>query len=82
MIMNLSTGVKGRDFRAESCRWISVQTMAPFYPKCAISPKVCNFTNHKNSTKISALVQYQARFILISEENFLCSCNLDVFCDR
>jgi len=29
--------VNRRDFRPESCRWISMQTVAPFYPKCAIS---------------------------------------------
>jgi len=29
----------GDDFRmgAERCQWISMQTMAPLYPKCAIS---------------------------------------------
>jgi len=32
----------GDDLRmgAESCRWISLQTVAPFYPKCAISPSM------------------------------------------
>jgi len=40
--------------------------------KCAncgiIIPKVCNFTNHEKSGKISAPVQCQARFNLNFEE--------------
>jgi len=35
-ILIVSTGVNGRDFRAESCWWINMRTVAPFYPKCAI----------------------------------------------
>jgi len=37
MILIGSPVVNGRDFRAESCRWISMQTVGPFYPKFAIS---------------------------------------------
>jgi len=48
-----------------------------------ILPKLCNFTNHEKSGKISASVQCQARFPLNFEENlFLYSCNLDIFCDK
>ena len=50
VILIVSTGVNRRDFRAESCRWISMQTVAPFLPK------VCNFMNHEKSGKISAPV--------------------------
>jgi len=47
-----------------------------------ILPKVCNFTNHEKSGR--SVLQYNAKqdLILISKRNFLCSCNLDVFCDR
>jgi len=37
MILIVSTEMNRRDFRTESCRWINMQTVAPFYPKCAIS---------------------------------------------
>jgi len=39
MILVVSMEVIGRDFHmgAESCRWISMQTVARLYPKCAIS---------------------------------------------
>jgi len=64
MILIVSPAVNGRDFRAESCRWISIQTVAPLYPKCAISQSM------KSQGKISAPVQRQARFNLNFEENF------------
>ena len=39
LILVLCAAVNGVDFRmdAESYRWISMQTVAPLYPKCAIS---------------------------------------------
>jgi len=39
----------GEDIRmgAESCRWISMQTVTPMY----VVPKVCNLTNHGKSKK-------------------------------
>jgi len=35
------------DFRmgVESCRWISMQTVAPLYPKCAISQTMKSINN-------------------------------------
>jgi len=47
----------GDDFRmgAESCRWISVQTVAPCYPKRAISQTI------KSQRNISNMLQYNAR---------------------
>jgi len=48
-----------------------------------VVPKVCNFTKHEKSGKISASVQCQARFNLNFEEKlFAYACNLDVFCDK
>jgi len=35
-----------------------------------VVPKVCNFTNHEKSRKISAPVQCQAGFNLNFEDNF------------
>jgi len=53
------------------------------YANCGtILPKVCNFTNHEKSGKISAPVQCQARFNLNFEENFFDILNFDVFCDK
>ena len=56
MILIVSTPVNGRDFLAESCQWISMQTVEPFYLKCAISQTM------NSQGKISASVQCQARF--------------------
>jgi len=54
------------DFRmgAENCRWISVQTVAPLYPKCAISPTM------KSQKSISNELQCNAKqdLILISKK--------------
>jgi len=47
-----------------------------------ILSKMCNFTNHEKSGKISAPVKCQARFNLNLKKIFLYSCNLDVFCDK
>ena len=47
------------------------------YANCGtILPKVCNFTNHEMSGKITAPVQCQARFNFNIEYIFLISCNL------
>ena len=75
MILIVCTGVNRKDFRTESCRWISMQTVAPLY-------QVCDVTNQEKSGTISASVQCQARFSLNFEEKFWYSCNLDVFCDK
>jgi len=46
----------GDDFRvgAESCQWISMQTVAPLYPKSAISQTM------KSQRSISTALQYKA----------------------
>ena len=64
MILIVSTPVNGRDFRAESCRLISMQPVEPFYPKCAISQTM------KSQGKISVSVQCQERFNLNFGEIF------------
>ena len=55
MILVVSTGVNGRDVRAESCRWISTQIVAPLYPKCAISQAMQSQAsiNNESSTRPS-----------------------------
>jgi len=58
MLLIVSAPVNGRDFRAESCRWISMQTVEPFYPKYAILQSM------NGQVKISASVQRQAKFNL------------------
>jgi len=55
IILIVSTGVNGRDFRAESCRWIAMQTVAPFYSKRAISRSM------KSQKSISNVLQYNAK---------------------
>ena len=53
------------------------------YANCGTTiPKMCNFTNHEKSGKISAPVQCHARFNLNFKENFFDIHNLDVFCDK
>ena len=47
---------------AESCRWISTQTVGPLYSKCAISQAM------KNQRSISNELQYQAKQDLISSQ--------------
>jgi len=75
MTLIVSTAVNGQEFRAESCRWISMVTVAPFYPKCAISQTM------KRQRK--SVLQYNVKqdFILISKKMFFDILNLDVFCD-
>jgi len=41
-----------RNVRAESCRWISMLTVAPFYPKCA--------QTMQSQRSISNELQYEA----------------------
>jgi len=62
MILIVSIGVNRRDFRTESCRWIRVQTVAPFYPKCAISRTI--------KIQGRSVLQYNAKqdLILISKK--------------
>jgi len=50
--------------RAQSGRWVGMQTVAPFYPKCAISQ------NMKNQGR--SMLQYNAmqNLILISKKIF------------
>jgi len=76
MILIVSTRVNRRDFRTESCRWTSMQTVAPFYPKCAISRSM--------KSQGRSVLQYNAKqdLILISKKQNWYSCNLDVFCDK
>jgi len=52
----------GEDFRVdtESCRWISMQTVALLYPKCAISQTM----NSQRSTRNE--LQYKPKQDLIS----------------
>jgi len=75
-ILIVSTRVNRRDFRTESCRWTSMQTVAPFYPKCAISRSM--------KSQARSVLQYNAKqdLILISKKQNWYSCNLDVFCDK
>ena len=68
-----------RKYRSEwqrvSCRKLPMDK----YANCGtILPKVCNFTNHEKSRKISAPAQCQARIILISKKNFFYSYYLNV----
>jgi len=37
IVSRLQSGVNGRDLRTESCRLITMQTVTPVYPKCAIA---------------------------------------------
>jgi len=64
MILFLSTGVNGDDFRmgAESCRWINMQILATFNPKCAISQS----QTMKSQRSISNELQNNANMDLIS----------------
>jgi len=71
----------GGDFcmGAESCRWISMQNVAPLYPEYAISQTM------KSPRIIRNELQWQAKqdFTLNFEENFQWdSCNVGVFCDK
>jgi len=59
MILVLITEVNGRHFRTESCQWISIQNVAPIYPKCAISQTT------QNQRSISIERQYKAKQDLI-----------------
>ena len=62
--------------RAESCRWIRMQIVSPFYPKCAISQ------NMKSQGR--SVLQHNAKqdLTLISKKKIFYSYNLDVFCDK
>jgi len=64
MILIVRTGVNRRDFRTESCRWISMQTVASFYQKCAISQTM--------KSQGRSVLQYNAKqdLILISKKKF------------
>jgi len=64
MILVLSTGVNGDGFRmgAERFRWISMQTVAPLYPKCAISQS----HTMKSQRRISHELQCNAKIDFIS----------------
>jgi len=64
MILIVSTGVNKR----LSYRKLLMDKYANYG---TILPKVCNFTNHEKSGKISAPVQCQARFNLNFEEKIL-----------
>jgi len=55
------------DFRlgADGCRWISVQTVAPLYPK------VCNLTNHeKSEASVISFSTRRCKTYLNFAENF------------
>jgi len=52
---------------AESCRWISVQTVAPLHSKCAISQTM------KSQRSISNKVQYEAKQDLIWISKKICN---------
>jgi len=53
-----------------------MQTVAPFYPKCAISQTM--------KSQGRSVLQYNAKqdLIFIWKKKLSCSCNLDVFCDK
>jgi len=73
MILIISTGMNGRVFRAESCRCISMETVAPFYPKCAISQTM------KRQRRSVLQCNAKQDLILISKKVFFDILNLDVF---
>jgi len=52
---------------AESYRWISMQTVTPLYPKCAVSQTV------KSQRSISNELQYNAKQDLISISKKICN---------
>ena len=62
MILVLSTGVNGDDFRvgAERCRWLSMQTVAPLYAKCVISQIM------KSQRSITNELQHNVKIGLVS----------------
>jgi len=64
MILFLSTVVTGNDSRTgvERWQWISMQTVAPLHPKCAISQS----QTMKSQRNISHELQYNAKIDLIS----------------
>jgi len=66
--MNLIVSEWG-DFRAKCCRWISMQTVAPFYPKFAIS--------QTKKSQGRSVLQYSAEqdSILISKKFLFWSLN-------
>jgi len=76
----------GRKYRSEwKMTFVWVQKVPiDLYANCLhYLRRVCNFTNHEKSRKISAPVQCQARFNLnFEEKNFWYACNLRVFCDK
>jgi len=39
---------------AESCQWINMQTVAPLYPKCAISQTMNSQRNNSNELQYKA----------------------------
>ena len=60
LVLVVSTGVGGR-WHSYGCRKLRIDQYANC---CTIVSKLCNFTNHEKSRKISASVQCQARFNL------------------
>ena len=65
---------------AESCRWISIQTVALLYPKCALSQTMKSQRSISNN-ELQPPTQREARvnLIVISKTFFWYSCNLNVF---
>ena len=65
---------------AESCRWISMQTVALLYPKCAISYTMKSQRSISNN-ELQPPTQCHARvnLIVISKTFFWYSCNLNVY---
>jgi len=78
MILVVNTGVSGR-WLSYGCRKLPTDQYANC---CTIVRRVCNFTNHEKSRKISASVQCQARFNLNFEEKNFDMLVICVFCDK
>jgi len=57
IVSRLQAGVNGRDLRAESCRLITMQTVTPVYPKCAIAQTM--------KSQGRSMLQYNAKQDLI-----------------
>ena len=74
IVSRLQEGI-GETFvqKAAECRWISMQTVAPFYQKCANSRTI--------KSQGRSVLKYNGKqdLILISKKKFWCSCDLDVF---
>jgi len=72
MILIVSTGATWRVFHAESFRWISMQIVAQFYPKCAISQNM-------KSQGMSVLQHNGKQDLILILKFFLHSYNLHFF---